>query len=117
MTVAICVCPVLVSSMRGQSVRSFRHPLSHCVHTHATSTYSVAVEMREHGYGALPKVEETLVGYLTHSSASWWRKTVLPLKLCKVTSGLVGKVYVAAGQAGESLYTMVTPGHSEELVP
>ncbi|KAK3523851.1 hypothetical protein QTP70_010462 [Hemibagrus guttatus] len=61
--------------------------------------------MDEHSYAALPKVEETLAGYLSPTLAAW-RKLALPFKPCRAISALVGKAYTAAGQAGASLHTM-----------
>ncbi|KAK3571064.1 hypothetical protein QTP86_001311 [Hemibagrus guttatus] len=52
------------------------------------------------------EAEETLVGYLSPTSAAW-RKPALPSKPCRATSAFVGKAYTAAGQACASLHTMV----------
>lgn len=56
---------------------------------------------------AMPRVEETLAGFLSPSSASLWRKPALLTKPCRVTSSLVGEAYAAAGQAGAFLCTTV----------
>ncbi|KAK3542839.1 hypothetical protein QTP70_004648 [Hemibagrus guttatus] len=66
--------------------------------------YSAIMGLNEH-YAAMPKVEETLAGYLSPTSAAW-RKPALPSKPCTAISALVGKAYIAAGQANASLHTM-----------
>lgn len=45
--------------------------------------------------------------YLSPSNALLRRKPALPTKPCRVTSTLVGKAYIAEGQAGASLHSMV----------
>ncbi|XP_067245130.1 uncharacterized protein, partial [Chanodichthys erythropterus] len=54
----------------------------------------------------MPRVEETLAGYLSPESASSLKTPTLPTKPLKTTSGLVGKAYAAAGQAAACLHTM-----------
>ncbi|CAM4622583.1 unnamed protein product [Leuciscus chuanchicus] len=53
----------------------------------------------QHGYGEMPKVEETLASYLSPAKASSLKAPALPSKPVKVTSSLVHKAYAAAGQA------------------
>ncbi|KAI2665856.1 Transposon Ty3-G Gag-Pol polyprotein [Labeo rohita] len=62
--------------------------------------------MDEHGYRAMPRVEQTLASYLSPESASSLKAPFLPSKPLRVTSALVGKGYTAAGQAGACLHTM-----------
>ncbi|KAI2644756.1 Gag-Pol polyprotein [Labeo rohita] len=62
--------------------------------------------MAEHGYRAMPQVEQTLASYLSTGAASSLKAPVLPSKPLRVTSALVGKGYTAAGQAGACLHTM-----------
>lgn len=54
----------------------------------------------------MPQVEEALVSYLSPGAVSSQKAPTLPTKPCHLTSKLVGKVYVVAGQAGGELYTM-----------
>ncbi len=54
----------------------------------------------------MPRVEQTLVGYLSPGAASSLKAPVLPTKPLRVSSALVGKGYMAAGQAGACLHTM-----------
>ncbi len=58
------------------------------------------------GYRTMPRVEQTLAGYLSPGAASSLKAPVLPTKLLRVSSALVGKGYAAAGQAGACLHTM-----------
>ncbi len=59
------------------------------------------------GYTAMPVVEDTLASQLSPSLApSWKSRPLLPSKLCRTTSALIGKSYIAAGQAGMALHTM-----------
>ncbi|KAL0185580.1 hypothetical protein M9458_017250, partial [Cirrhinus mrigala] len=68
----------------------------------ATLHYSSVVGAVERGHGVMPRVEQTLTGYLSHSSLapSW------PTKPLRTTSLLVGKGYSSAGQAGACLHIM-----------
>lgn len=54
-------------------------------------------------YVKMPPVEEPLAGYLSQGEASSLKAPSLPSKPCQTTSWLVGKVYVAAGQADGAL--------------
>ncbi len=61
----------------------------------------------EQGYTAMPVVEDTLASHLSPSLApSWKSRPLLPSKPCRTTSALIGKSYIAAGQAGMALHTM-----------
>ncbi len=61
----------------------------------------------EQGYTAMPVVEDTLASHLSPSLApSWKSHPLLPSKPCRTTSALIGKSYIAAGQAGMALHTM-----------
>lgn len=62
--------------------------------------------LKEIGYGMMPKVEETMVSYLSPDAASSLKAPILPTKLCRITSSLVRKAYITAGQAGACLRTM-----------
>ncbi len=54
----------------------------------------------------MPKVEETLVSYLSPEASPSAKSLVLPTKPVRTTSALVGKAYSAAGQAAACLHTM-----------
>ncbi len=52
-------------------------------------------------------VEDNLASHLSPSLApSWKSRPLLPTKPCRTTSALIGKSYIAAGQAGMALHTM-----------
>ncbi len=53
----------------------------------------------------MPWVEQTLASYLSPDAASSLKTPSLPSKPLR-TSALVGKGYMAAGQAGACLHTM-----------
>ncbi len=74
--------------------------------TPSKSNYANVKGLEDSGYTKMPRMEESLVGYLAASLASSWRAPTLPSKPCQVTSRLVGKAYVAAGQAGGTLHTI-----------
>ncbi|XP_056607200.1 uncharacterized protein LOC130425144 [Triplophysa dalaica] len=86
--------------------KTWKNPYSAHAFKPSTSIYSSIVGLQEHGYGAMPKVEEKLVGLLSPSTAPPGRKPALPSRMCRNTSSLVGRAYAAAGQAGASLHTM-----------
>ncbi len=55
----------------------------------------------------MPAVEETLVAHLVPNSAPPWKsRPLLPSKPCRVTSALVGKSHMAAGQAVATLHSI-----------
>ncbi len=61
----------------------------------------------EQGYTAMPVIEDTLASHLSPSLAlSWKSRPLLSSKPCRTTSALIGKSYIAAGQAGMALHTM-----------
>ncbi len=61
----------------------------------------------EQGYTAIPVVEDTLASHLSPSLApSWKSRPLLPTKPSRTTSALIGKSYIAAGQAGMALHIM-----------
>ncbi|MGL5881628.1 MAG: hypothetical protein ACRCY0_00025 [Synechococcus elongatus] len=86
--------------------RSWKRPASYRVHSAQTTHYAAIMGLKEHGYGAMPKVEETLASYLSPQAASSLKTPTLPTKPVRVTSGLVGKAYAASGQAAACLHTM-----------
>ncbi len=86
--------------------RSWEKPVSYRVYSTQTSHYSSILNVNEHGYGEMPKVEETLASYLSPESSSSIKSPTLPTKPVRITSALVGKAYSAAGQAAACLHTM-----------
>ncbi len=55
----------------------------------------------------MPVIEDTLASHLSPSLApSWKSRPLLPSKPCRTTSALIGKSYIAAGQAGMALHRM-----------
>ncbi|XP_060741844.1 uncharacterized protein LOC132856323 [Tachysurus vachellii] len=91
--------------LHAEVSRSWKNPFAARVFSPAMSDYSAIIGLESHGYGAMPRVEETLAGYLSPASPAW-RRPALPSKPCRTTSALVGKAYTAAGQAGAALHTM-----------
>ncbi|CAM4446751.1 unnamed protein product [Leuciscus chuanchicus] len=97
--------------------RSWGKPVSYRVYTAQTSHYSSIHIYKEHGYGEMPKVEETLASYLSPATASSLKAPALPSKPVKVTSSLVNKAYAAAGQAAACLHTMsIMQAYQAELL-
>ncbi len=73
---------------------------------HKASHYSSILNKERNGYGEMPKVEEMLASFLSPESSSSTRSPVLPTKPVRTISALVGKAYLAAGQAAACLHTM-----------
>ncbi len=88
--------------------RSWEKPVSYRVYSTQTSHYSSIINKNEHGYGEMPKVEETLASYLSPDSSSSIKSPVLPTKPVRTTSAQVEKAYSAAGQAAACLHTMAS---------
>ncbi len=86
--------------------RSWEKPVSYRVYSTQTSHYTSILYKEVHGYGEMPKVKEMLMSYLSPELSSSARSTVLPTKPVRTTSALVGKAYLAAGQAAACLHTM-----------
>lgn len=61
-------------------------------------------------------MEDELASYLSPRLASSLEKPALPSKPCRTTSTLVGKAYMAAGQAGASLHTTVLQAYQANLL-
>ncbi|XP_067278254.1 uncharacterized protein [Pseudorasbora parva] len=92
--------------LHTEVARSWKRPASYRVFSPQTSVYSNIAGLKQYGYGAMPKVEETLASHLSPSSASSLKAPSLPTRPLKTTSALVGKAYSAAGQAAACLHTM-----------
>ncbi|KAI2657232.1 Rho GTPase-activating protein 20 [Labeo rohita] len=61
------------------------------------SNYTNVKGLEDSRYTKMPPIELSLAGYLASSQAS----------SCRFTSKLVGKAYVAAGQASSALHTIL----------
>ncbi len=96
----------MANLMNAEVWRSREKPVSYRVFSTQTSHYSSILNKEVHGYGEMPKVEETLTSYLSPESSSSARSPVLPTKPVRTTSALVGKAYSAVGQAAPCLHTM-----------
>ncbi len=86
--------------------RSWKKPFSSHLFITASDYYGNVAGLSKCGYRAMPRVEQTLTGYLSPGAASSQKAPVLPTKPLRVSSALVGKGYTAAGQAGACLHTM-----------
>ncbi|KAI2653798.1 hypothetical protein H4Q32_014146 [Labeo rohita] len=83
--------------------QSNREPAFSFIHSAKRSCF---IGTTECGYRAISRVEQTLESYLSPEAASSLKAPVLPSKPLRTTSALVGKGYLAAGQAGACLHTM-----------
>ncbi|KAL0172229.1 hypothetical protein M9458_032540, partial [Cirrhinus mrigala] len=92
--------------LHAEVSRSWNVPFSSRLFIPAPYNYGCVAGMEEYGYRAMPRVEQTLASYLSPGSASSLKGPALPSKPLRVTSALVGKGYMAAGQAGACLHTM-----------
>lgn len=97
--------PFLPDTHRELS-RSWKTPYAALVYHPVLSFSSNVVGLKEHGYVAMPKVEQALGNHLSPSTASFFCTPTLPPGPSQVTSRLVGKAYKAAGQAGGALHTL-----------
>ncbi len=87
--------------------RSWKQPFSSHLINAAAADFTNLVGSVEQGYTAMPVVEDTLASHLSPSLApSWKSRPLLPTKPCRTTSALIGKSYIAAGQADMALHTM-----------
>ncbi len=87
--------------------RSWKQPFFSRLTNAAAADFTNLVGSVEQGYTAMPVVEDTLASRLSPSLApSWKSRPLLPTKPCRTTSALIGKSYIAAGQAGMALHTM-----------
>ncbi len=95
------------SDLHREISSSWKQPFSSCLNNAAAADFTNLVGSVEQGYTAMPVIEETLASHLSPSLApSWKSHPLLPSKPCRTTSALIGKSYIAAGQAGMALHTM-----------
>ncbi len=87
--------------------KSWKQPFSSRLTNAAAADLANLVGSVEQGYTTMLVVEDTLVSHLSPSLVpSWKSRPLLPSKPCRTTSALIGKSYIAAGQAGMALHTM-----------
>ncbi|KAF4100711.1 hypothetical protein G5714_018907 [Onychostoma macrolepis] len=95
------------SDLHHEISRSWKQPFSSRLTNAAAADFTNLVGSVERGYTAIPATEDMLATHLSPSSASSWKsRPIFPTKPCRTTSALIGKSYVAAGQAGMALHTM-----------
>ncbi len=95
------------SDLHQELSRSWKQPFSSRITNAAAADFTILVSSVEQGYTAMPMVEDTLAFQLSPSLApSWKSRPLLSTKPCRTTSALIGKSYIAAGQAGMALHTM-----------
>ncbi len=95
------------SDLHHEISRSWKQPFSSHLTNAAAADFPNLVGSVEQGYTAIPVVEDTLASHLSPSLAPFWKsRPLLPTKPCRTTSALIGKSYIAAGQAGMALHTM-----------
>ncbi len=95
------------SDLHQEISRSWKQPFSSHLTNAAAADFTNLVGSVDQGYTAIPVVEDTLASHLSPSLApSWKSRPLLPTKPCTTTSALIGKSYIAAGQAGMALHTM-----------
>ncbi|XP_067291819.1 scavenger receptor cysteine-rich domain-containing group B protein-like [Pseudorasbora parva] len=89
--------------LHTEVARSWKRLASYRVFSPQTSVCSNIAGLKQYGYGAMPKVEETLASHLSPSSALSLKAPSLPTS---PVFALVGNAYSAAGQAAACLHTM-----------
>ncbi len=95
------------SDLHHEISRSWKQAFSSCLINAAATDFTNLVGSVEQGYTAIPVVEDTLASHLSPSLAPSWKSCpLLPTKPYRTTSALIGKSYIAAGQAGMALHTM-----------
>ncbi len=95
------------SDLHREISGSWKQPFSSRLTNAAAADFTNLVGSVEQGYTAMPVVEDTLASQLSPSLAPSWKSSpLLPSKLCRTISALIGKSYIAAGQAGMALHTM-----------
>ncbi len=95
------------SDLHREISGSWKQPFSSRLTNAAAADFTNLVGSVEQGYTAMPVVEDNLASHLSPSLApSWNSLPLLPSKPCRTTSALIGKSYIAAGQAGMALHTM-----------
>ncbi len=95
------------SDLHREISSSWKQPFSSHLTNAAAADFTNLVGSVEQGYTTMPVIEDTLASHLSPSLAPTWKpRPLLPSKLCRTTSALIGKSYIAAGQTGMALHTM-----------
>ncbi len=95
------------SDLHHEISRSWKQPFSSRLTNAAAADFTNLVGSVEQGYTIIPVVEDTLASHLSPSLApSLKSRPLLSTKPCRTTYALIGKSYIAAGQAGMALHTM-----------
>ncbi len=98
------------SDLHQEISRFWKQPFSSRLTNAAAADFTNLVGSVEQGYTTIHVVEDTLASHLSPSLApSWKSRPLLPTKPCRTTSALIGKSYIAAGQAGMALHTIAIP--------
>ncbi len=72
-----------------------KQPFSSRLTNAAAADFTNLVGSVEQGYTAMPVIADTLASHLSPSLApSWKSRPLLPSKLCRTTSALIGKSYI-----------------------
>ncbi len=88
------------SNLHREISSSWKQPFSSRLTNAAAADFTNLVGFVEQGYTAMTVIEDTLASHLSPSLApSWKSRPLLPSKPCRTTSALIGKSYIAAGQA------------------
>ncbi len=97
----------LFQDLHHKVSRSWKQPFLARITNPTATDFATVSKMVEHGYAVMPAVEETLAAHLVPNSApSWKSRLLLSSKPCRINSTLVGKSYMAAGQAAATLHSM-----------
>ncbi len=95
------------SDLHHEISRSWKQPFSSRLTNAAAADFTNLVGSVEQSYTVIPVVKDILASHLSPSlEPSWKSRPLLPTKPCRTTSALIGKSYIAAGQAGMALHTM-----------
>ncbi len=95
------------SDLLHEISRSWKQPFSSRLTNAAAADFTNLVVSVEQGYTAILVVEDTLASHLSPSLVpSWKYRPLFPTKPCRTTSAIIGKSYIAAGQAGMAFHTM-----------
>ncbi len=83
--------------------RSWKQPFSSRLTNAAATDFTNLIGSVEQGYATVPAVEDKLAAHLSPNSSPSWKTRPLHLsKPCMTTSALIGKSYMAVGQAVRS---------------
>lgn len=94
--------------LHAKVARPWETPYSARLFSPNVTNYSSILGLKQHVYGAMPRVEQTHTdtSYLSPESALPLKAPALPTKPLRTTLVLVSKAFTVAGQAGACLHTM-----------